>query len=129
VLCRSGTGVHLPWKNVLNTHRIVVGPLMGATDFSRSGRVRTWKSEVAEEEYTTDFIISTLILHVTYTLVIIHGCLMEYTIIHLYTLLITFIRERSADTLSDQPDVWSRVSEWFHSRARVLAYCRRDGLT
>jgi len=32
-------------RNILNG--VVVDPLMGATDFSGSGRVRTWKSEVA----------------------------------------------------------------------------------
>jgi len=34
-------------KLLINIIEYVVGPLMGTTDFSGSGRVRTWKFEVA----------------------------------------------------------------------------------
>jgi len=71
----------------------VVGPLMGATDFSGSGRVRTWKSEVAgRTHHRLDN--NHLIIHFNYTRTFVE--IYSYSLIHL---LINFILKHSAETL------------------------------
>jgi len=116
----------------INLIEFVVDPLMGATDFSGSGRVRTWKSEVAGRTHHKLWLINTLIIDVTYTLLIIHERWLKY--IHLYTCLLILFSSASAEMLQrivlrfaalTSPTFGLGCRNGF---PRVLAYYRRNGL-